>query len=624
MNLLVGWFVSLLAVKGTHNSGKQIKKESDRFNLHNSRLKWASETDAVVWIDLENVRGKSDFNLSHGDLLQKTALWSKANGLEDRVIFVVDHGSLHTAYYLPDDGGVSMVFAGPRMKADDVLARDVSFFQRNAIVITADNELMSRCRNAMSNAQGDLEVQFLQPIKFICDLEVLAKSNIEQEERLVSDTSSSSLDVNGSKDKLDTSDLSEDLIQKIDEEIKIRGAMYETEIQMREKKNMSTPKKRRKLEKRARMLCERLAMKGGQSLDHLTTLNGVTEYDRKFQDEVLKQWEKLRQSATRREMTGDRILLAEYFRRKVENFAQEQSGKITNDLQKSSYSWRYAEYIQNMAGTNVATSMGSGGINRSGSDETLDPSSSGDSNRPIRLVVISDTHGYEETLTPGGTMLPDGDILLHLGDFAIDSSLKKKTTAIEKFDAWLARQPHRTKIVLRGNHDPFSVQFPLSGANFFSRPKSIAIDGKLTITLVPFSSPRNLSSSWRNLPMFCDILASHSPPNKILDKCYNGANAGCAALRTKVERMIAGPPYLWLCGHIHEGRGAEKVPFGLSSRETLVVNAANANEGRATGIQYGPVVLDIDGKGNVNVIQGDGIDSDLITVNENVDLLSVP
>ena len=42
--------------------------------------------------------------------------------------------------------------------------------------------------------------------------------------------------------------------------------------------------------------------------------------------------------------------------------------------------------------------------------------------------------------------------------------------------------------------------------------------------------------------MYCDILASHSPPHKILDKCYNGANAGCASLKGKVERMIAGPP----------------------------------------------------------------------------------
>jgi hypothetical protein len=170
------------------------------------------------------------------------------------------------------------------MKADDVLARDIAFFERNAIVITADNELMSRCRNAMASSRADIEVQFIQPIKFICDLEVLVKNNGRDE---VKTPQQATQDQSESVDKESQDNaLSPELVKKIDEEIKLRGAMYETEIQMREKRNMSTPKKRRKLEKRARMLCERLALKGGQSLDHLTTLNGVTEYDRNFQGEM--------------------------------------------------------------------------------------------------------------------------------------------------------------------------------------------------------------------------------------------------------------------------------------------------------------------------------------------------
>ncbi len=107
-----------------------------------------------------------------------------------------------------------------------------------------------------------------------------------------------------------------------------------------------------------------------------------------------------------------------------------------------------------------------------------------------------------------------------------------------------------------------------------------------------------------------DILASHSPPHKILDKCYHGENAGCASLRGKVERMMAGPPRLWVCGHIHEGRGSEKVSFGLSTRETLVVNAANANSGRANSIRHGPVVIDFHQDENMTIIQGDGIIND--------------
>jgi Icc-related predicted phosphoesterase len=228
-------------------------------------------------------------------------------------------------------------------------------------------------------------------------------------------------------------------------------------------------------------------------------------------------------------------------------------------------------------------------------------------NGTIRLVVVSDTHGFEEKLTPGGGLLPDGDILLHLGDFAIDSSMNRKKRAIQKFDSWLSRQPHRTKIVLRGNHDPFSTSFPQSNANYVAGLKSIAIDGKISITLVPFSSPRKLSGSWRRMPVYCDILASHSPPHKVLDKCYHGENAGCPSLRGKVERMMAGKPKLWLCGHIHEGRGSENVSFGLSSRETLVVNAANANSGRANSIKHGPVVIDFHPDEDMTIIQGDGI-----------------
>ena len=75
-------------------------------------------------------------------------------------------------------------------------------------------------------------------------------------------------------------------------------------------------------------------MKGGQHIDHLTAVDplhgsggvggddGVSDlvkYDRVFQNEVLKQWEELRRTATRKEMTGDRMMLAEWFRRRIES-----------------------------------------------------------------------------------------------------------------------------------------------------------------------------------------------------------------------------------------------------------------------------------------------------------------
>ena len=47
--------------------------------------------------------------------------------------------------------------------------------------------------------------------------------------------------------------------------------------------------------------------------------------------------------------------------------------------------------------------------------------------------------------------------------------------------------------------------------------------------------------------------------------------------------------------------------FGVSPRETLVINAANANSGRATHIASGPIVVDIDENGNLNFVEGEGI-----------------
>ena len=573
------------------NNVKHTPRES---TIHNSRLSWAKETDAVILIDVENVRGKSEFELTHEVLLHQITQWADANDLKGKVALVVDHGSLQSAYNL-EEAGLAVIFAGPRLKADDILARDVGYFGKNALVVTADNDLMSRCRNSIEAADHDSAIQFIQPIKFISDLEILMRkiNQKEQQEMMTNEKEPKGEEGDAVNDKL---------IASIHEEIKIRASMYETEIAMRQKKNMRTPKARRKLEKRARMLCERLAMKGGQNIDHLITLGGVSSYDRKFQDEVLSQWSTLRKSAKRRELTGDRMLLAEFFRRQMEN--SEMNPKRNLEI---SYTADYVEHVNELIGSKAVTSLSAGKISTSTNDRNKENSKS--ESRPLRIVVISDTHGFEESLTPRGTLLPKGDILLHLGDFAIDGPVRKKNKAIERFDEWLSRQPHRTKIVLRGNHDPFSCRFPKSNANFFSRPKSIAIDGKLTMTLVPYSSPRNLSSSWRKLPMYCDLLASHSPPYKILDKCYNGANAGCASLRGKVERMIAGAPKLWVCGHIHEGRGAKSVTLGMSAKETLVLNASNANPGRATSIEYGPVVVDFDQTGNdeIKLLEGDSI-----------------
>lgn len=122
-----------------------------------------------------------------------------------------------------------------------------------------------------------------------------------------------------------------------------------------------------------------------------------------------------------------------------------------------------------------------------------------------------------------------------------------------------------------------------------TKPTSISIGG-WKLSIVPYI--RNCHKV--AIPQG-DLLATHVPPKRVRDKCNNGNRAGCKILRSAVERMKGGPPQLWLCGHIHEGRGSERVRFGAANHDTLILNAANANPGHAKAVLHGPVVIDLGG-----------------------------
>ena len=80
----------------------------------------------IVWVDLENVRGKSGFELSHMEVLQQTSQWARHYNLSGQVMVVADHGSVTAAYY-HEEMQLGVVFSGNHQKADDVLARSVDY-----------------------------------------------------------------------------------------------------------------------------------------------------------------------------------------------------------------------------------------------------------------------------------------------------------------------------------------------------------------------------------------------------------------------------------------------------------------------------------------------------------------
>lgn len=204
----------------------------------------------------------------------------------------------------------------------------------------------------------------------------------------------------------------------------------------------------------------------------------------------------------------------------------------------------------------------------------------------MRLVVVSDTHGFHV-----GMDLPDGDVLIHCGDWTRGYGSEKDTL---KFASWLGRQGHKYKLVVPGNHDHEDLKttedlLGWTGAKTLGASNSeVEIDGirfaggpwmPISGHSPAYSFERDDEwryAKWAALPP-CDVLITHCPPFGILDyarKLYKhlahkGSRArhlGCEALLQRVREV--NPRYHFF-GHVHESRGVETIG------PTTFVNAAN-------------------------------------------------
>ena len=61
----------------------------------------------------------------------------------------------------------------------------------------------------------------------------------------------------------------------------------------------------------------------------------------------------------------------------------------------------------------------------------------------VRVVCVSDTHNQTSRMDH---VVPDGDILIHAGDFSITGLVSE----VKQFNDWLGTLPHKHKIVIAG------------------------------------------------------------------------------------------------------------------------------------------------------------------------------
>ncbi|XP_077999504.1 metallophosphoesterase domain-containing protein 1-like [Glandiceps talaboti] len=209
----------------------------------------------------------------------------------------------------------------------------------------------------------------------------------------------------------------------------------------------------------------------------------------------------------------------------------------------------------------------------------------------VRFVCISDTHSKTNKMAD----LPQGDILLHAGDFTKDSTPQE----FEAFNKWIGSQPHAHKVVIAGNHE-----YVLDSATFNHRSflkffgyKKSATKEDITKCLTNctyledesinvcgfkiYGSPwqpryrsgaftldrgQPLLDKWQQIPEDTDILLTHTPPLGYGDNSIDCGYSGCVELLNTVEHRVR--PKYHVFGHIHEGYGV------YTNGITTFINAA--------------------------------------------------
>eukprot|EP01006_Ploeotia_vitrea_P014890 TRINITY_DN4089_c0_g1_i1.p1 TRINITY_DN4089_c0_g1~~TRINITY_DN4089_c0_g1_i1.p1 ORF type:complete len:439 (-),score=31.22 TRINITY_DN4089_c0_g1_i1:41-1357(-) len=221
-------------------------------------------------------------------------------------------------------------------------------------------------------------------------------------------------------------------------------------------------------------------------------------------------------------------------------------------------------------------------------DDAAPPSCFGLSpSRKVKIVHISDTHNY---LRQWVHTIPDGDILVHSGDFTNNGEQEE----IQEFLAALDMLPHTYKVIIGGNHElgmdkrkKASLQQMFTSRCrrrqsqvIYLHDSSCVIHGiKLygtswnpVIQMAWGVNEETRQKKFRNIDPSVDVLITHTPPAGIMDNPNSNTHAGDQYLRHIVETSQI---QAHLFGHVHGQAGF------FRHRGKLYSNAAMKETGRA-------------------------------------------
>ena len=211
----------------------------------------------------------------------------------------------------------------------------------------------------------------------------------------------------------------------------------------------------------------------------------------------------------------------------------------------------------------------------------------------MKLAITSDTHGF----------LPDVDrcdMLIHAGDMISPDTQthrslhKQQQWFMNNFMEWLSNIDTKYIIIVPGNHDKVFEELPFFMKDFESQLNQ-HLESEVHVmthdcrdvggfqvfgsSWTPyycgwaFNSPSSEQASqdfmchkWFSMPDNLDILVTHGPPHKIMDKIEDGTHQGCPELKNAV---LSKKPRLHVFGHIHGQENTEMI-----TPDTKFLNAA--------------------------------------------------
>lgn len=208
---------------------------------------------------------------------------------------------------------------------------------------------------------------------------------------------------------------------------------------------------------------------------------------------------------------------------------------------------------------------------------------------------MSDTHGKHHALRH---TIPDGDILIHCGDFSTKLHQRDFEATVEDFDRFLGSLGHRHKLVIAGNHEiafnSYSreqIQRRLSNATYLE-DSGVTVEG-LKFYGTPWTNSSHMGFScrgvdlegvWSAIPEEVDILLTHMPPYNRLDLAFDPGSTAkdnpcpvCGKTHRSfahwgswslTDRVALLKPKVHVFGHVHNSHGI------VRGDGTVFINAA--------------------------------------------------